>query len=1262
MTMKTFSDLRFSAFSFLLACGLSIVCNCGFAQSAPASDGPKAELGKDERALEKPAEQSSKHTPQDEEQLKKANRLHGEVTTLLLLDRFDEALPLAEEELTIRKTILGENHRDCLASLDALASIYESRDEYEKAERIGRHALEISANVWGKDHRNYATNLNNLAKIYKSMGEYAKAEPLMRQATEIREKVLGKNHCGYADSLDDLANIYRAMGEYAKAEPLVRQTLEIREKIYGTNHRDYALSLSSLALLYDSMGEYAKAEPLYRRSLEINEKVLGKNHPDYAANLLNLAGLYKSMDEFAKAEPLYHEALETIKKNSGEMDPDYASSLNNLAGFYQSKGEYGKAEPLYRRALEIRKKVRGEAHPDYAESLNNLAVFYYSIGEYTKAEPPCRKALQIELMKLGKEHPTYAIGLNNLAVIYDALGEYELAEPLSQRALEIRKKVYGPMNPIYATGLDNLAALYHEMGEYAKAEPLCLQALEIRKNVFGTKHSHYATSLNNLAMLYDSMGEYEKAEQRFQETLLAQKENLGEMHPEYASTLCNLAGLYLKMGPCGKAEPLLRQALDIRKQTVGEASNDYADTLNALGAFYRSTHEFEKAEPLFHRALEITKLELGETHPDYAMVVNNLAMNFESKGDREQAEPLYRQALKAKLLLLNRVLPSLPEAQAINFVRRQHVCPEFVLSVSRKLPGDHADDAFQAAWKTRALVARTLAQRRQLVADSPDAKGLLIDLRAAQQELAQLTLATVQPQNSAARKSRLRELNDRKEELESQLAKVSESFRRVQQLQDVTAQDLMRRVPNDAAVVQFVAPCHLNPPDDNPEKCQPDANYDAFILRRSDTPQGYSVAWVDLGAAKPISDAITDWRANFKERAAPKSSSSAPPERVLRQRLWDPLEPHLTGCSTVYLLPDGDLNFIPWAALPGRQPNTCLLEDYALATASHGQQLCAAFAETERLSERVLLVGGVNYQDSPTGRPTEKSTLLAAESPAESELRRSAAMEQRLVWAPLPGTAAETAAIEKLRDAASRPVVLQGPEADEETLRRLMPQCGYIHFATHGFFADEPFRSVARHDTAGEELYSRSVNSMMVSRGSVTARNPLILSGVVLAGANRPPETNSLGLPTGDDGIMTAEEVVGLNLRGTRLVVLSACDTGLGRVSGGEGVMGLVRAFQLAGARNVVASLWKVDDRMTAALMQLFYYKLWKENKRPIDALREAQLAIYRHPEQIPQLGETRGPTFEKTVELADGGKKSPAARTIPPVQWAAFMISGPGN
>jgi CHAT domain-containing protein len=168
-----------------------------------------------------------------------------------------------------------------------------------------------------------------------------------------------------------------------------------------------------------------------------------------------------------------------------------------------------------------------------------------------------------------------------------------------------------------------------------------------------------------------------------------------------------------------------------------------------------------------------------------------------------------------------------------------------------------------------------------------------------------------------------------------------------------------------------------------------------------------------------------------------------------------------------------------------------------------------------------------------------------------------------------------------------------------------------------------------------------------------------------MAGANR---SSAVGAdPARDDlGVLTAESIAGMDLSSLQLVVLSACETGLGLVGGGEGVFGLQRAFHLAGAENVIASLWKVDDEATAALMALFYDRLWRQGKPPIEALREAQLALYHQPELVGQLAAARGtPDFDKLVQRPDpgpGSENPSTARHAPVRHWAAFVLSGLGR
>jgi CHAT domain-containing protein len=354
------------------------------------------------------------------------------------------------------------------------------------------------------------------------------------------------------------------------------------------------------------------------------------------------------------------------------------------------------------------------------------------------------------------------------------------------------------------------------------------------------------------------------------------------------------------------------------------------------------------------------------------------------------------------------------------------------------------------------------------------------------------------------------------------------------------------------------------------------------------------VQLVDLGPAQPIEDAVAQWR---KEIVARQPSAAA---ETLRRRVWEPLAQHIPAqTTTVIISPDGGLTAIPWAALPGDRGGAVLLEQYAIALVPHAPFLLdrlTAPASARDQAGVVLALGGVAYGQAPKPVDDQKTKLeLLAMRPAETQRGRGDG------WPDLPGTREELETVMHL--AGARGVVrLEGTAASTAGLLRALPQARWAHIATHGFFADSTVPSLLRPDP---KLFDLSG----LDRAAPGARNPLVLSGLVLAGANRP--SADVAATTHDDlGILTAEAIAGLPLRGLELVVLSACETGLGTVAGGEGVFGLQRAFHLAGAHTVFASLWKVDDAATRKLMSLFYSNLWDKGLPAAEALRQAQLTL----------------------------------------------------
>jgi CHAT domain-containing protein len=370
----------------------------------------------------------------------------------------------------------------------------------------------------------------------------------------------------------------------------------------------------------------------------------------------------------------------------------------------------------------------------------------------------------------------------------------------------------------------------------------------------------------------------------------------------------------------------------------------------------------------------------------------------------------------------------------------------------------------------------------------------------------------------------------------------------------------------------------------------------------------------------------------------------------LRQLIWDKLEKQIGDAKTVLISPSGELARFPWAALPGKEPGKYLLEERAIAVIPVPQQLPALLAErpTETVDPSLLLVGDVDYGALPG------TALLASASHSAPRLDRAGELTH---WQPLSGSRSEIAAI---NDSFARGFhngkvdTLDGLKPTEEAVRQQAGQHRYVHLATHGFFTPPEVKS-ALDESAGDNR-RREFNSF--SLRDVSGLNPGLLSGVVLAGANRPPA------PDQDDGILTALEVAELDLSHVELVTLSACETGLGKSAGGEGLLGLQRAFQVAGARNVVASLWKVDDAATQALMSEFYKNLWQKKLSPLESLRQAQLMMIAHYQPTSEklrAGFDAKPIDEKALAEARRNLKS-GEQLLPPLYWAAFVLSGPGD
>jgi CHAT domain-containing protein/Tfp pilus assembly protein PilF len=856
-----------------------------------------------------------------------------------------------------------------------------------------------------------------------------------------------------------------------------------------------------------------------------------------------------------------------------------ARRLIEQAGELYRAGRYQKAIPLVQSALAIYEKVQGPGHPDTALALNNLAALYRDIGAYAKAEPLYRRALAIHEKALGPEHPDTATSLNNLAALYDATGAYAKAEPLYQRSLEIREKALGPGHPAIATVLSNLAALYRSTGAYAKAEPLLERSLAILEKAVGPEHPDTAISLNNLADLYRSTGAYAKAEPLYRRALAITEKTVGPEHPDTALALNNLAALYYATGAYANAEPHFRRALAIRENVLGPEHPDTAILFNNLALLYRDTGLYAKAEAHLQRALAITERALGPEHPYTALALNNLAGLYETIRAYAKAEPLYERAQRINEGNTARFLLSGSEARKQSYLRQSVGSAYILASFSLANPTPRATALGLTAvlqYKGRVLDAMSDSVARLRESVSPADRELFDRLTAVAQQFSTLIFRGPGNLSPEAYRQSLEALAQEQDQLETELSTRSSAFR--QEITPVTLEGVRQRLPVDSVLVEWF---HYEPFDPKAKERRARwgaLRYIAYVLHRTGER-----SVIDLGTAQPIDELVSEFRTALSD---PDNTFYKEVAQELFQKLIKPLEPHLPKNTRVLFSPDGALNLIPFAALVDEDGNY-LTQRFEITYLTSGRDLLRLAAQSSARSSAVVMADP-DYGKSETAGPPVETGLKLARS---ADLDRSG-----LVFTPLEGTAAEAKALQGLLKLDTEHV-LMGKNATEGRLKGLRgPRI--LHVATHGFFLT---------DYEIERAALKPVGSSSDTPPLPLNENPLLRSGLALAGANGRRSGE------GDDGILTAAEAAQLDLRGTQLVVLSACETGVGKVQRGEGVYGLRRALVLAGAQTQLASLWKVADDATRALMVDYYQRLLKGEGRSA-ALRSVQEAMLADP------------------------------------------------
>ena len=1096
-----------------------------------------------------------------------------------------------------------ERLREARTAFDEASTLWDA-GRYADAISRGEHALALREAVLGSAHPDVAGCLVLLGSHHLRRGNLVQAEPLLQRALAIQEATLGQHHPDLARTLTHLAHVYQHDHRWLheRVRPFLARALAIREEAFGENHLLVAESLSNLAQFSLSS---AGAEPLLQRALAIQEATLGKHHPEIARTLIYLADFHGHQRSYARAEQLLQRALALREAALGEHHPLVAEVLWRLVGLHQVQGLSARAEPLFQRALAIQEAALDQNPPNEVSALLPLAGAYVQRGAFARAEQLYERALAVQEAALGKSHLLVADTLYRFAVACAVQGLYSRAEPLYERALSIREATFGKSHPDVAYPVVGLGNLYLAQGLYARAEPYLERALAIRQEAFGEKSHGVSLSLGSLGGLYMAQGSYARAQPYLERALAIAEATTNGSAITLAKPLGRLGNLYRLQESYARAEPLLRRALATSEAAWGKNDIDVADALHDLADLYSAQGLYGRARLLYERALAIREANFGKNHPRGAEMLNHLAVGQLARHRLDKALPLLTRAFAMSEQHLRQELLGLSETHLAHVLQLLRTDEERLYALLRAHPED-------ARVRRLALGAALLLKGRS-VEESADIsrsiyRGLDTQdratferLRALRGQLARLSLQGRGSLPLAAHQRRLDELAAQGTALEADLARRSAPLRAL--ITRPPPAEIVDRVaaalPGDGALIELISyvdrPLVARPGAPEAQRAgQP--RYLALVLFPAAT-----LRFRDLGPAEPIDSAASHLRHALANRDATFQASA----QALHQLVFQPLLPLLGKTRRLFLSPDGQLALVPFAALhDGRR---FLMDAFDFTYLPSGRNLLHRPQESGSPGSVVVLAD----PDFSTTLSTLPPSALSSQEDAPGWASRPSSVERsfstlrehlaRQGWAPapLPGTRQEAESIQRLLPQAQ---LFLGSEATKARLLGL-PAPGILHLATHGFLLGEApaptvSRGVGHFGALGEDPLA------------TPPADPMLRSGLVLAGAHAPaPSDSSPVAPSPDSGLVTALELAGLDLWGTQLVVLSACDTGRGDVKPGQGVYGLHRAFLVAGAETVVMSLWKVNDETTRVLMEAYYSNLLAGQGRAT-ALREAMRTL----------------------------------------------------
>lgn len=969
-----------------------------------------------------------------------------------------------------------------------------------------------------------------------------------------------------------IASDYYNQGNFKKAEENYLTSLSYAQTAKDTSLKH--IVEYNLAIYHHELNNYIEAEKYYVKCMAGMAAVYGQSSREYTQIFYNYTGLLISMEKYQQAQPYIDALLYYYKTLDGEKNIKYTSLLNYQAIIYQNLGEYEKAIQILSRITTEQMLLSLGDTSSQVVIQSNLGDVYREWGKFEPAITNLKKAKQLFFEYKLKDRGILASIENNLALCYKAIGSIKESEESYNKTIQIYKDLGETNTEGYCTALSNKADLYRELGRLGEASELLLKALEIRKQRYGTNTENYANALSNLAIVYFDAGYYKEALEKNLEANEIYKNVIGEMHQGFGNSLNNLSLCYLQLNEYKKAEECKTKALQIIEKTVGKNHYRYSSYLISTCGLYRKTNQFNKAEVNLREALNLVERNFGKKHELYAHAQLLLAELYASSSKFEQATPLYFDCLDYYSQQLNSFFDAMNEEDQASYL--SFIVPVFesynifLLNYKLAQPGKNLSEHIKRSFRYQLIVKSLLTNKSAKVKREIFASGdkELIDLYEKWLTTKNDLINNYKSSNPAVENN---DLVLKAADLEKLLKSKLKNFGKA----EVASFESIKNSLNDdeAAVEIFKTNGWLN---DSINKIK----YGALIVKKTNTEP-------ELVILEKGNEMDTKAFDNYSKCIDEQLSDS-----ISYSTYFKTLENNLKNVKKVFVSADGVYQKINLAGLYNPQTKKYTGDNFEIYfTPNIAGILNSKNGVKTSNAQTAVLFGYPDYDyDFKKNKDVvnKQSTDLVAKRFGLTNL------------AKLPGTKTEVEEIDKeLKSKNWKPQVYMNELASEANLRKVnSPKI--LHIATHGFY----LKDIETDDKTFLGFESASLKE-----------NSFLRSGVILAGAG-PSTTDSTYTDSENDGIVTAFETSFLNLTNTELVILSACQTGLGDEMGSQGVAGLRCSLTIAGAKNIIMSLWPVDDDATKTLMTEFY-KNYASSENVEASFKKAQNSVkekYPHP------------------------------------------------